>query len=98
MSRDQNLPVVSRAEQDLCHQFHGSGMDRHLGLFDQAVWAYSRLEWLPNTVLRLPHTMGDHLHDYWGGKDTFTLIDAEYDLAAPMLQAAGVVGSTGDPA
>lgn len=24
-----------------------------------------------------------HLHDYWGGKDTYTLVDAQYDLTAP---------------
>jgi uncharacterized membrane protein len=31
-----------------------------LGIFDQTVWAYSRFEWMPNTVLRIPHELGDH--------------------------------------
>src|SRR5437867_2275235 len=33
-----------------------------LGLFDQTVWGYSRLEVIPNTILRLPTTLGDHFH------------------------------------
>lgn len=31
-----------------------------LGLFDQTVWGYSRFDWIPNTILRIPHELGDH--------------------------------------
>ena len=31
-----------------------------LGLFDQTIWGYSRLDWIPNTILRVPHELGDH--------------------------------------
>ena len=65
-----------------------------LGIFDQAVWAYSRLEWMPNTVLRLPHVMGDHLHPilvvlaplYWVWDDVRVLLVVQ----AVLLASAGV--------
>jgi uncharacterized membrane protein len=75
------------------HEHFGSNA-YDLGLFDQAVWGYSRLEWIPNTVLRLPHTMGDHLHPilvllaplYWVWDDVRMLLIAQ----ALLLAAAGI--------
>lgn len=65
-----------------------------LGIFDQAVWAYSRLEWMPNTVLRLPHILGDHFHPilillaplYWVWDDARVLLIAQ----AVLLAGAGI--------
>ena len=31
-----------------------------LGIFDQTVWGYSRFDWIANTILRIPHELGDH--------------------------------------
>jgi uncharacterized membrane protein len=75
------------------HEHFGSNA-YDLGLFDQAVWAYSRFEWMPNTVLRLPHTMGDHLHPilislapvYWIWNDVRALLVVQ----AALLALAGV--------
>lgn len=74
------------------HRFGSNAYD--LGIFDQAVWGYSRFEWLPNTVLRLPHTMGDHLHPilvslaplYWIWADVRMLLVAQ----AVLLALAGI--------
>ena len=65
-----------------------------LGIFDQAVWGYSRFEWIPNTVLRLPHTMGDHFHPilvvlaplYWLWDDARVLLVTQ----AVLLASAGI--------
>jgi uncharacterized membrane protein len=53
-----------------------------LGLFDQTIWGYSRLEMLPNTVVRLPNLLGDHFHPiliglaplYWVWSDPRALL------------------------
>nr|MBA3383556.1 DUF2079 domain-containing protein [Actinomycetota bacterium] len=75
------------------HQRFGSNA-YDLGIFDQAVWGYSRFEWIPNTVLRLPHTMGDHFHPilvvlaplYWLWDDARVLLVAQ----AALLAGAGI--------
>ncbi|MBA3384538.1 MAG: DUF2079 domain-containing protein [Actinobacteria bacterium] len=75
------------------HQRFGSNA-YDLGIFDQAVWGYSRFEWIPNTVLRLPHTMGDHFHPilvvlaplYWVWDDARVLLVAQ----AALLAGAGI--------
>jgi uncharacterized membrane protein len=75
------------------HRHFGSNA-YDLGIFDQAVWGYSRFESIPNTVLRLPHTMGDHLHPilialaplYWLWEDVRVLLLVQ----AGLLAAAGV--------
>jgi uncharacterized membrane protein len=75
------------------HQHFGSNA-YDLGIFDQAVWGYSRLEWMPNTILRLPHVMGDHLHPilvslaplYWVWDDVRALLVVQ----ALLLALAGV--------
>ena len=63
-----------------------------LGIFDQAVWGYSRLDWIENTVLRLPHTLADHFHPilialapvYWIWDDPRALL-----VVQALLIAAG---------
>jgi uncharacterized membrane protein len=61
-----------------------------LGLFDQTIWGYSRLELLPNTVVRLPNLLGDHFHPilmalaplYWVWDDVRVLLVAQATLLA----------------
>lgn len=61
-----------------------------LGLFDQTVWGYSRLEVVPNTILRLPTTLGDHFHPilmalgplYWIWSDPRLLLIVQAILLA----------------
>jgi uncharacterized membrane protein len=56
-----------------------------LGLFDQTIWGYSRLEMVPNTVVRLPNLLGDHFHPilmalaplYWIWSDPRVLLLAQ---------------------
>lgn len=71
------------------HDHYGSnGYD--LGIFDQTVWGYSRLEFVPNTVLRLPNALGDHFHPilitlaplYWIWEDARMLLIAQAALIA----------------
>jgi uncharacterized membrane protein len=64
-----------------------------LGLFDQTVWGYNRLEMLPNTVVRLPNLLGDHFHPilialaplYWVWSDPRMLL---------VFQAAALAASS----
>jgi len=64
-----------------------------LGLFDQTVWGYSRFEWLPNTILRIPHELGDHTDFtlillaplYWVWSDPRLLLIAQALLLVPVL-------------
>jgi uncharacterized membrane protein len=61
-----------------------------LGLFDQTIWGYSRFEWLPNTILRIPHELGDHTDFtlmllaplYWLWSDPRVLLLAQAALLA----------------
>lgn len=61
-----------------------------LGLFDQTVWGYSRLDVIPNTILRLPTTLGDHFHPilmalgplYWIWSDPRMLLIVQAALLA----------------
>ena len=71
------------------HQRFGSNA-YDLGLFDQTVWGYSRLEMLPNTIVRLPNLLGDHFHPilialaplYWLWDDPRVLLVAQAILLA----------------
>jgi uncharacterized membrane protein len=71
------------------HDHYGSnGYD--LGIFDQTVWGYSRFEFVPNTILRLPNALGDHFHPilmtlaplYWIWDDARVLLIAQAVLIA----------------
>ncbi len=71
------------------HDHYGSnGYD--LGIFDQTVWGYSRFEFIPNTILRLPNALGDHFHPilmtlaplYWIWDDARVLLIAQAALIA----------------
>ncbi len=43
------------------HRYERFGANAYdLGIFDQTVWGYSRFDWIPNTILRVPHELGDH--------------------------------------
>jgi len=65
-----------------------------LGLFDQTIWGYSRFDWIPNTILRIPHELGDHTDFtlmvlaplYWVWSDPRMLLLAQ----AAMLAGAAL--------
>ena len=69
-------------------RFGSSGYD--LGIFDQTVWGYSRLQVIPNTVKGIPNLLGDHFHPalvvlaplYWIWDDARTLLVAQAILIA----------------
>jgi len=72
--------------------FGANGFD--LGIQDQTVWGYSRLEMLPNTVLGVPNLLGDHFSPilmvlapfYWLWPSAATLLVAQ----AVLLAVAGI--------
>src|SRR5207237_286448 len=65
-----------------------------LGIQDQTVWGYSRLEMIPNTVLGVPNLLGDHFNPilmllaplYWLWPSAATLLVAQ----AVLLALAGI--------
>src|SRR5260370_32418053 len=72
--------------------FGANGFD--LGIQDQTVWGYSRLEIIPNTVLGVPNLLGDHFSPilmvlapfYWLWPSAATLLVAQ----AVLLAVAGI--------
>lgn len=72
--------------------FGANGFD--LGIQDQTVWGYSRLEFIPNTVLGVPNLLGDHFNPilmvlapfYWLSASASTLLVAQ----AVLLAAASI--------
>src|SRR2546423_14354112 len=68
--------------------FAANGFD--LGIQDQTVWGYSRLEMIPNTVLGVPNLLGDHFNPilmllaplYWLWPSAATLLAAPAGLPA----------------
>ena len=76
----------------LLHQHLGSqGLD--LGLFDQAIWHYSRLEGPESSIRGFPSLLGDHLHPilallaplYWLWDDVRMLLLAQAVLIAASI-------------
>lgn len=91
------LALVAAASLALASTFrhdHFGSNAYDLGIFDQTIWGYSRLELLPNTVLRLPNALGDHFHPilmalaplYWIWDDARVLLVAQ----AALLAAASI--------
>ncbi|TMF05679.1 MAG: DUF2079 domain-containing protein [Chloroflexi bacterium] len=72
--------------------FGANGFD--LGIQDQTVWGYSRLEVIANTVLGVPNLLGDHFNPilmvlapfYWLWPSAATLLVAQ----AVLLAVAGI--------
>src|SRR2546423_14597512 len=62
-----------------------------LGVQDQTVWGYSRLQMIPNTVEMIPNLLGDHFHPilmavaplYWIWDDARVLLLMQAGLPAP---------------
>jgi len=69
-------------------RFASGGFD--LGIFDQTIWGYSRLEIVHNTVKGTPNLLGDHFHPvlmalaplYWLWDDARVLLVAQAFLIA----------------
>src|SRR6267143_1891965 len=65
-----------------------------LGVQDQTVWGYSRLQMIPNTVEMIPNLLGDHFHPilmavaplYWIWDDARVLLVVQ----AALLAVAGL--------
>jgi uncharacterized membrane protein len=61
-----------------------------LGIFDQTIWGYSRLELVRNTVKGVPNLLGDHFHPalmavapaYWAWNDARVLLVVQALLLA----------------
>ena len=72
--------------------FGANGFD--LGIQDQTVWGYSRLQMIPNTVEGIPNLLGDHFNPilmvlapfYWLWPSAATLLIAQ----AVLLAIAGI--------
>src|SRR6266581_9537576 len=66
--------------------FGANGFD--LGIQDQTVWGYSRLEMIPNTVLGVPNLLGDHFHPILMVLAPFRFL---WDSAGVLLVAQGIL-------
>ena len=66
--------------------FSANGFD--LGIQDQAIWGYSRLEIIPNTVLGIPNLLGDHFNPILALLAPFRLV---WDSASVLLVAQAVL-------
>ncbi len=66
--------------------FAANGFD--LGIQDQTVWGYSRLQMIPNTVLGIPNLLGDHFHPILVVLAPFRLL---WDSAGVLLVAQGIL-------
>jgi uncharacterized membrane protein len=79
------IAAVGFAAASVFRHDHFGSNAYDLGLFDQTIWGYSRLEMLPNTVVRLPNLLGDHFHPilialaplYWVWDDPRVLLLAQ---------------------
>ena len=88
------LAAVGYATAAIFRHDHFGSNAYDLAIFDQTIWGYSRFEFVPNTVLRLPNALGDHFHPilialaplYWVWDDARVLLLAQ----AALLALAGV--------
>ena len=68
------------------NHFAANGFD--LGIQDQTVWGYSRLQIIPNTVLGIPNLLGDHFHPILMVLGPFRFF---WDSAGVLLVAQGIL-------
>jgi uncharacterized membrane protein len=84
------IAAVGLAAASLFRHDHFGSNAYDLGLFDQTIWGYSRFEFVPNTVVRLPNLLGDHFHPilmalaplYWVWSDPRALLVVQAALLA----------------
>jgi hypothetical protein len=95
------LATVGLAVASVFRHDHFGSNAYDLGLFDQTIWGYSRLELLPNTVVRLPNLLGDHFHPilvalaplYWVWSDPRVLLVAQAAAFGALERADLPVGA-----
>jgi uncharacterized membrane protein len=82
--------IVGYAAYALCRHWHFQSSAFDLGIFDQALWRYSRLERPVNTISGYPHILAEHFHPillllvplYWIAPRPETLLVAQATLLA----------------
>ncbi len=78
--------AYSAISLDRFDHFGANGFD--LGIQDQAIWGYGRLEVIPNTVLGIPNLLGDHFNPILAVLAPFRLV---WDSASVLLVAQAVL-------
>src|ERR1700732_2162998 len=88
------VAAVSYAVISIYRHNHFGSQAFDLGVQDQTVWGYSRLQMIPNTVVMIRNLLGDHFHPilmaiaplYWIWDDVRVLLVVQ----AVLLAAAGL--------
>jgi uncharacterized membrane protein len=88
------IAAISYAAVSIYRHDHFASNAFDLGVQDQTVWGYSRLQMIPNTVDMIPNLLGDHFHPilmtvaplYWIWDDARVLLLVQ----AGLLAAAAV--------
>jgi uncharacterized membrane protein len=88
------VAAIAYAAVSIYRHDHFASNAFDLGVQDQTVWGYSRLQMIPNTVEMIPNLLGDHFHPilmaiaplYWVWDDTRVLLVVQ----AVLLAAAGI--------
>jgi len=88
------LAAIAYAAISIYRHDHFASNAFDLGVQDQTVWGYSRLQMIPNTVEMIPNLLGDHFHPilmtiaplYWVWDDARVLLLVQ----AVLLAAAGI--------
>jgi len=88
------LAAVAYAAISIYRHDHFASNAFDLGVQDQTIWGYSRLQMIPNTVEMIPNLLGDHFHPilmaiaplYWIWDDVRVLLLVQ----AVLLAAAGI--------
>jgi uncharacterized membrane protein len=88
------LAAVAYAAISIYRHDHFASNAFDLGVQDQTIWGYSRLQMIPNTVEMIPNLLGDHFHPilmaiaplYWIWDDVRVLLVVQ----AVLLAAAGI--------
>src|SRR6202049_5278170 len=56
------IAAVAYAAISIYRHDHFGSNAYDLGVQDQTIWGYSRLQMIPNTVEMIPNLLGDHFH------------------------------------
>src|SRR2546429_5360695 len=84
------IAAVAYAAVGVYRHDHFASNAFDLGVQDQTVWGYSRLQMIPNTVEMIPNLLGDHFHPilmtvaplYWIWDDARVLLLVQAGLPA----------------
>lgn len=87
------LAALAYASFSVLRHWHFGTLAFDLGIFDQAIWHYSRFEVPETTIVGLPSFLGDHLHPillllvplYWVWADPNVLLVAQGILIAASI-------------